>query len=72
MEDDFESPLQYLENNRYYIENMQSAEIYDTTGVLVRRFEANQIIDLGYLPTGTYFIKYFVNNKSNTEKVVRF
>jgi len=51
---------------------MQSAEIYDTTGVLIRIFETEQYIDIDYLPTGTYFIRYYVNNIVKTEKVMKY
>ena len=71
-EDNTGNKIQHLENNRYYIENMQKAEIYDTTGNLIRKYENVELLDLDYLPTGTYFIKYWINNIAKTEKILKY
>jgi hypothetical protein len=61
-----------LRNNKYILENIEHAELYDMTGRLIRKYNNEYLIDLNDLSNGFYLLKYSTSdNKIKTKKIIK-
>jgi hypothetical protein len=61
-----------LRNNKYILENIEHAELYDMTGRLIRKYNNEYLIDLNDLLNGFYLLKYSTSdNKIKTKKIIK-
>ncbi|MCL2038793.1 MAG: leucine-rich repeat domain-containing protein [Bacteroidetes bacterium] len=64
--------IYYLGNNRYLLENIEQAELFDLAGIQNKKFSNEKIVDLNELKTGIYFLQYFYGGKIQTEKIIKY
>jgi hypothetical protein len=63
--------IRYLGNNRYILENINNAELYDIIGNLIEKLD-DVIVDLSNYIVGIYFIVFLDSNKNiRTEKIIK-
>ena len=62
--------IYYLGNNSYKLINIDYAELFDITGILIKVFENEQVVDLNCLPAGAYILRFTDNNVTISEKII--